>query len=323
MATKGIFSIQTVYNLQRSSSWPTTYQPATPPGELYGWFGGAYNVSSVSRIDYANDSGTATARGPLSVGRFMIGASGNGNYGWFAGGGWSPNISTVDRIDYSNDNATASVRGPLTGTVYAAGSSGNADYSWVGGGNNPTIDRIDRITYASDTGTASTRGPLSASGKYFAAHGNSSYGWYANGKVVPGPTPTDRSAVYRIQYASDTNTASTRGPLSSARYGVSATSNGNYGWFAGGYTSVQFSTIDRIDYASDTGTASVRGPMVTGKTHAGGTGTTTYGYLASGGWPTLSNIQRIQYSNDSVATSNVGLLDRTATGMGAVGGYAG
>ena len=42
------------------------------------------------------------------------GATGNADFGYFAGGGYPSNLSTVDRIDYSNDTATASPKGPLS-----------------------------------------------------------------------------------------------------------------------------------------------------------------------------------------------------------------
>jgi hypothetical protein len=71
-------------------------------------------VSTVDRIDFSNDSSTASVRGPLSLARRDLAATGNSNYGWFGGGINFHPLSTVDRIDFSNDSATASVRGPLS-----------------------------------------------------------------------------------------------------------------------------------------------------------------------------------------------------------------
>ena len=45
-----------------------------------------------------------------------------------------------------------------------------------------------------------------------------------------------RSTVDRITYATDTATASVRGPLSLARYYLAAVGNFDYGWFGGGST---------------------------------------------------------------------------------------
>ena len=76
--------------------------------------------------------------------------------------------------------------------------------------------------------------------------------WFGGGS---GPVST----VDRITYATDTATASVRGPLSAARQYSAAAGNSTDGWFGGGYGG--FSTVQRITYATDTATASVRGPL--------------------------------------------------------------
>ena len=86
-------------------------------------------TTSVCRIDFSNDSSTASVRGPLSSARYGLAATGNSNYGWFGGGNnpsavGSPYLSIVDRINFSNDSATASVRGSLSaGRYYLAATS--------------------------------------------------------------------------------------------------------------------------------------------------------------------------------------------------------
>lgn len=92
----------------------------------YGYFGGGrvlipVHRSTVDRIDYSNETATAVAKGPLSLARSELAASGNSSYGYF-GGGYGPRRSTIDRIDYSNDTATAVAKGPLsTNTQYPGG----------------------------------------------------------------------------------------------------------------------------------------------------------------------------------------------------------
>ena len=61
--------------------------------------------STVDRIDYSNDTATAAVKGPLSLARHGVTATGNSSFGYFGGGAGI--YSTVDRIDYSNDTATA------------------------------------------------------------------------------------------------------------------------------------------------------------------------------------------------------------------------
>ena len=108
--TTDIFSLETVYRLQILGLWFTQNNIPPLPSYPYGYFGGGEisgptPISTVDRIDYSNDTATASPKGPLSLARGYLGATSNQSYGYF-GAGW---YSTVDRIDYSNDTATASV----------------------------------------------------------------------------------------------------------------------------------------------------------------------------------------------------------------------
>jgi hypothetical protein len=184
------------------------------------WFGGGgsdgtSSYSTVDRITFATDTATATVRGPLSLARSGLAAAGNTTDGWFGGGFfWPYDFSNVQRITYATDTATASVRGPLSGAKYRLAAAGNSDYGWFGGGqaNGVTLSTVDRITYATDTATASVRGPLSAVRYALGGAGNTTDGWFGGG--VPADVSANPSYVNRITYATDTATASVRGPLS-------------------------------------------------------------------------------------------------------------
>jgi hypothetical protein len=41
----------------------------------------------VDRIDFSNDTATASSKGPLSAARYNLAATGNKYYGYFGGGG--------------------------------------------------------------------------------------------------------------------------------------------------------------------------------------------------------------------------------------------
>jgi hypothetical protein len=120
-------------------------QLAATGNSNFGYFGGGADrigilprfsaVSTVDRIDYANDTAATSVRGPLSSGKISIAATGNSNFGYFGGGLGSPAIvSTVDRIDYANDTATASVKGPLSLARYGLAATGNSNFGYFGGG---------------------------------------------------------------------------------------------------------------------------------------------------------------------------------------------
>ena len=245
-----------------------------------GWFGAGQigadggAGSRVDRITYATDTATASVRGPLSQARAYSAAAGNTTNAWFGGGAL---YSTVDRITYATDTATASVRGPLSVAKLSSGAAGNATDTWFSGGEasgSSQLSTVDRITYATDTATAAVRGPLSLSRSRLAAAGNSDYGWFGGGNTGGNGGSGSFSIIDRITYATDTATASVRGPLSGARYALAAAGNSDYGWFGGGgdpavptpYGPTISTVIHRITYATDTATASVRGPLSSGRT---------------------------------------------------------
>ena len=328
------FSNDSVTALARGPLASTRYNVAATANSNYGWFGGGQlfdpvtpantRKSSVDRIDFSNDSPTASPRGPLSLARSALAATGNSNFGWF-GGGVNPStpaiFSTVDRIDFSNDSVIASQRGTLNSFRTGLAATGNSNYGWFGGGyttGGVNLDRVERIDFANDSVTASIRGPLASTTRNrFAATGNSNYGWFGGGPVI--------SAVDRINFSNDTATASVRGSLSSSRENSGATSGqaktssirlqktGNFGWFGGGYapappgTGGQLSTVDRINFSNDSSMAPVRGSLSAARYWFTATSNSNYGWFGGGlTYPSIerSIIDRIDFSND-LATASV------------------
>lgn len=193
----------------------------------------------------------------------MEGAPSQPTATWAAGGYPPLTISTVNRITYATDTATASNRGPLFIRRTVGTSTGDTSYGWFIGGNNsdyapPQLSQVDRITYATDTATASARGPLTTAVAYSAAVTDTIYGWVGAGSVG---APIYRiSTVQRITFATDTASASTRGPLVATRYFHSATCDNTYGWFAAGSANASpTSSVTRITFATDTATSTDRG----------------------------------------------------------------
>ena len=294
----------------------------------YGWFGGGGpgQLSTVDRIDFSNDSGSTSIRGSLSLARYGLAATGNSNYGWF-GGGYAPttNRTTVDRIDFSNDSSTASPRGPLSLARVNSAATGNSNYGWFGGGSVPApgaslagVVTVDRIDFSNDSSTASVRGSLSLARAYLAATGNSNYGWFGGGRAYP--SPNQLATVDRIDFSNDSVTASPRGSLSLARYGLSATGNSNYGWFGGGYNpGGQRSTVDRIDFSNDLASASPRGSLSLARYLSAATSgqaksssirlqkAGNFGWFGGGQIPSpgvaVSTVDRINFSNDLSSAS--------------------
>ena len=319
----GVFGLQVAYKLKRLEVMSLD--------DTHGWFGGGSYGSTVDRIDFSNDTGTANIRGSLSLARNSLAATGNSNYGWF-GGGYVPGspgtlYSRVDRIDFSNDSSTASVRGPLSLARYQPAATGNSNYGWFGGGS--TLTAVDRIDFSNDSGTTSPRGSLSTGRSGISATGNSNYGWFGGG-LFQGPGPTVVvSTVDRIDFSNDSPIASLRGPLSLEKRMLAATGNSNYGWFGGGYVpgspGTLYSTVDRIDFSNDLATASVRGSLSQVKYVMGATGNSNYGWFGGGlvpGPTTVSRVDRIDFSNDSVSVSPRGPLSSVRDSLAATSGQA-
>ena len=306
----------------------------------YGWFGAGISTPSqsvfatVDRIDFSNDSSTASFRSSLSAARYRLAATGNSNYGWFGGGFVnSVFLSTVDRIDFSNDFAIATIRGPLSLPYGILAATGNSNYGWFGGGNSPSVvlSTVNRIDFSNDLLTASVRGPLSAARSYLSATANSNYGWFGAGQGF--------SIVDRIDFSNDSATASVRGPLSLGRnQSTGATSGvlnirrqkaGNFGWFGGGRfqfnpsTFATFSTVDRIDFFNDSATASIRGPLSRAVCVSSATGNSDFGWFGGGvelpGFITYSTVSRIDFSNDSSTATVRGSLNSARSSLSATG----
>jgi hypothetical protein len=298
----------------------------------YGWFGGGAlpGVSAtVDRINFSNDSVTALARGSLSQARYGLVATGNSNYGWFGGGYSIPALyrTTVDRIDFSNDSSIASPRGPLSLARSNSAATGNSNYGWFGGGfitGAAIRSTVDRIDFSNDSSTASLRGSLSLARYSIGTTGNSNYGWFGGAFVSIAPVST----VDRIDFSNDFAIASPRGPLSSAKSLSAATGNSNYGWFGSGNTpGGTITTVDRIDFSNDSSTASVRSPLTVtpaAKYIITATGNSDYGWWGGGYDPgttfAQATVDRINFSNDLVASSPRGSLSLARSSSAATSG---
>ena len=310
---RGIFRLKQVYEEQLSGQWstkgdvwlsPSPFRAAHP----FGYFGGGgTSYSIVDRVDYSNDTATAAVKGPLSLGRAKLAATGNSDFGYFGGGHHTfggTEKSTVDRVDYSNDTAAAAPKGPLSQSKFNIAATGSSSFGYFGGGEpGPAQSRVDRIDYSNDTATASPKGPLSSVRYSFAATGNQSFGYYGGGTAPSGIMST----VDRVDYSNDTATASPKGPLSAAKRHLGATGNASFGYFGGGGFPV-YSTVDRIDYSNDTATAAAKGPLSAPRPSLAATGSSSFGYFGGGGPANVSTVDRVDYSNDTAAAATKGPL---------------
>ena len=333
----------------------SSYSSGASTGNLnYGWFTqGNFDSGSTSyidRVDYSNDTGTASPRGNLSSPAGGGSATGNLDYGWFATNPGNANRTDIDRVDYSNDTPTASPKGKLSSNSKSRGATGNQSYGYFAGGGGPapeyTRTSNERVDYSNDTATSSPKGPLYAGAAYISAASSRANGLPnvgsktvdkgADGFKVAGPLgpaygyfggsfSPGQSSLKRIEFANDTATTAVKGSLTAVKGYARGMSSPAYGYLAGGYgpstPSPGITTIDRIDYSSDTDAATPKGNLVETTRNGGATGTSSYGYIGGGpgGGSATSRIERIDFSNDTATAEAKGNLYTARDGLNATG----
>jgi len=149
------------------------------------------------------------------------------------------------------------------------------------------------------------------------------YGWFGGGSPPgSGSGSIGISTIDRINFNSDTETASVRGPLSYARGDSAGVANQTQAWFGGGYSSGQ-QRVDRVDFIDDTVTASNRTSLpLPGARGLGAVGNLTHGYFVGGGSVNFnsqySTIQRFTFTDDT-SYSNRGSLTKGKSRFGTIG----
>ena len=320
MGNSSIFSLGQIYQKQiRDKNYVNIFDPfifVTTAGEAGGpqavgpamgyWAGGGYG-SVVDRVDFSNDTPTASPRGNLSVERTSLKNGGSTpSYGYAVGGTPGPKTS-VDRIDYSNDTGTASPKGRTTSPRAHAATVTNTNYGYTGGGDPSQHSLVDRIDYANDTATATSLGNIMSPGaREYTSTGNQSYGYYLGGYD---PSYGYRSTVRRIDYSNDTATTSPRGSLRDICGHNAATGNANYGWIKGGANATR-GPIEVLDFANDTATpaTTTSNILTVPSSNRGATGSADFGYFGGGSGPDRSYVDRIDYSNYTAAAVTKGPL---------------
>ena len=136
------------------------------------------------------------------------------------------------------------------------------------------------------------------------------FGYYAGGPSHTGVT--------RLDFSTDDNQTSIRGPISFNSYLGCTTSSSSGGYVSGNESGGRVSSVCKIDYASDTSTASPKGPVNQIRGGGTGVGNLTYGWHCNG-QPALTQVDRIDYSNDTATASPRGNLSFWTTGSGSSG----
>ena len=286
------------------------------PTPIYG------GTSTIDRVDFANDTATASVRCVMSLRREYSTATSSDDYGYVWGGlrpgYFQPdprNLSSIERLDYASDTTNTAPRSKMPYPSYSGSGMGNSSYGYYGGGSvhaDPSVpllnSRIQRIDYASDTTDTVTRSYITSSPSYnsfVAGASNTNFG-YITGRSSP-----KNSILNRLDFANDTNNTVQRGFMASDASNRVAAANANYGWFGSGSspsTPNMSKRVERVDFANDTAIAQVRGDLSSPAYGTGASGNASFGYWG-GGYDT-SVVRRVDYSNDTSTGLRKGSLSR-------------
>ena len=305
----------------------------------------------MDRVDYSNDTPTASPKGPLSAAKWYMGSTSNLDYGYWTGGRNEPagNVGTsiIERLDFASDTTTASPKGYMDSAKHSTGNTSArangmptanppvaapvqppfpypvqahnpAGYGYFAGGystspSSTVLSQTQRIDFSNDTATAVLKGNLTINAA--SADKQSGTGSPSHGYIAGGnPSSTNAD---RIDYSNDTATTSPKGALLVRRNNHAAVGNKDYLYNGGGgYGSPTTSKIDRLDYASDTSTAAEKGPLSSARYYLAAVGNASYGYFA-GGYPgNKSTVDRVDYSSDTDTASPKGPLSSGRYGAG-------
>lgn len=130
---------------------------------------------------------------------------------------------------------------------------------------------------------------------------SANYSYFAGGE-----SPVSNT-IYRIDFSNETVSAPEKN-LPLGKSSLTAISNSNYGYFAGGYSyppTVYRCTIDRLDFSNETvAVPPVDNQLTKARSALAAVSNSNYGYFGGGDAPPyVATIDKIDFSNGTVGTS--------------------
>jgi hypothetical protein len=310
------FSSETVSNPGNNLPTPRFALAATESSS-YGYFGGGDGtvnggtpLSTVTRLDFSNDS-ISSPGNPLTAQRTESATISNVNsYGYFGGGNptyESVGLSTsIIRLDFSNEiSVTLENFGLTNRKEKLSGVYGNNSGYFAGGLSGiprAVSDTIERFNFSNQTLSTipsvlsiakNSMGALSGGQSILRGKGFKTYGYFGAGNSGG---LGDRSTIDRLDFS--TETVSTPTPkLFVARSLLTSYSSNYYGYFIGG-TPDPGGTVDRLDFSNETrsNTFSLPNPVDSLAAFS----SNSYGYFGGGRPGTKQTITRLDFSNETL-----------------------
>jgi hypothetical protein len=289
----------------------------------YGYVaGGSGGDCAIDRLQFDNE--TISSPTTSLDHRFVGGGMSGDDYGYLVAGEHSnpapppPTTFRSDmvRMDFSNETfQIPSATSPVAVLRrYASSFNKFTGYGYIAGGYQPSVtSAVQRIDVNNDTfSTPSAQlslashesSPVSDVGRKKTGGTDvngvpifSTYGYFGGGDA---PGVGIVCTIDRIDFSNETVSAPSSN-LTQARDDLTAVSNSNYGYFAGGATPSFVCTIDRLDFSNEI--TSIPSSQLTRKRNdLSSLSNSNYGYFGGGGNPlSTSTVDRIDFSNETVS----------------------
>jgi hypothetical protein len=277
----------------------------------YGYWAGGYDVSSpffndkISRFAFATETFGPPTTHPIGLawkslpaGRYDHSSASSSTHGYFVGGIdiLNPYSSVIDKMDLST-GTFASPAGSLPFPINMATLTDSVITNTFRSFGRPYVNKTAGYSdykYNFPTSTWTT-----------VAGGNPGYRTYAvanNSHAYVSREPSN--FLDKFDFVSETNTTSFPYP-SPANIRMTGFANKNYGYFTGGNGDPAAPTIDekirRIEFETDSA-LELSEQLPLGRESHGTIYNENYGYLCGGRLPDTSQVQRMDFSNETMST---------------------
>ena len=125
--------------------WVGANQPANSPS-----FPSGVTYSTVSRLDFDNDTTMALTRGYQPAEIYRSAGTGNTTHGYIGGGSPADFGTVINRIDYANDSLLTTLRGHLNTSKIRLAAVSNLNFGYFGGGGPSPFSSVYRVDYTGD-----------------------------------------------------------------------------------------------------------------------------------------------------------------------------
>jgi len=209
----------------------------------------------------------------------------------------------------------------------------NYNTYFTGGGTQPSAPLAERTTFADRIVLTTDTSSVVPSAQLPFTVGNTDDGFNTPSTTVSWWSGNQRSRVYKLTYATESQSSSPSGTFASGPSGnnewtmMAAVGNNEVGYFGGGDSGPSTSRVQKITFSEETfanlpATGNMTGPS---RIRMATNGTPTRGYF-TGGYPSTQNSARMEYSTDTmsqISNSNEGYFSRGSTGTDIAGYFTG